>query len=123
MSLHYSNVKSNRSQKNAATTVKKNSIAFKKNSSVNSSLNNFSFAKSGSEKVHFKTNNRDNEIKDYNKILDVRKAIDKMNFIYPDSSISGEQLAKRKQKQKNLVKSTSSTYLQQQQKNNANRLS
>jgi hypothetical protein len=108
MSSYYTNTSSNRSQQNAATSVKKKSSAFKKNSSVGSSLHNFSFTKSSSEKVHFKTNNRDNELEEYNRILDVRKAIDKMNFIYPDSSIASDKLGKRKQKQNNLVNSTSS---------------
>lgn len=126
MSLYYTNTSSNRSQQNAATAVKKyfKCSAFKKNSSVGSNLQNFSFSKSSSEKVHFKTNNRDNELDEYNRILDVRKAIDKMNFIYPDSSIASDKLGKRKQKQKqnNLVNSTSSMHLKQQI-NNASRFS
>jgi hypothetical protein len=130
MSLRLSNVSSSRNQQNApVTVVKKSSSAFKKsNSSISSNnLLNYSNAKSASERVHFKTNNRDNEIKDYNKILDVRKAIDKMNFIYPETPSHAEELNKRKQRK--IVKSTSSTHLQQQQKqdhqqkNAANRLS
>ena len=92
-----------RSQQNANIKSDK-SNSNKKTSSSNTS--GFS-APSNIEKLHFKHTNRENEINNYNKILDVRKATDKMNFIYPSSSASTNELTRRKQKHLQACSTTS----------------